>query len=74
MSTGEQISSKLFCIHFSINIFLLLCSFLLLIQSIFPLSRFYFDFGASLVVQLVKNLPAMKETQVRSLGGDDPRE
>ena len=28
--------------------------------------------GASLVVQLVKNLPATKETQVRSLGQEDP--
>ena len=29
---------------------------------------------ASLVVQLVKNLPAMWETQVRSLGWEDPLE
>ena len=29
---------------------------------------------ASLVVQTVKNLPAMQETQVRSLGGEDPLE
>ena len=29
---------------------------------------------ASLVVQLVKNLPAMKEIQVRFLGQDDPLE
>ena len=29
---------------------------------------------ASLVVQTVKNLPAMQETQVRSLGWDDPLE
>ena len=28
----------------------------------------------SLVAQLVKNLPAMQETQVRSLGGEDPLE
>ena len=27
--------------------------------------------GASLVAQLVKNLPAMWETQVQSLGGED---
>ena len=31
-------------------------------------------FGASLVVQLVKNLPAMWETWVRSLGWEDPLE
>ena len=29
---------------------------------------------ASLVAWLVKNLPAMQETQVRSLGGEDPLE
>ena len=28
----------------------------------------------SLVAQLVKNLPAMQETQVQSLGGEDPVE
>ena len=30
------------------------------------------DIWASLVVQLLKNLPATKETQVRSLGQEDP--
>ena len=30
--------------------------------------------GASLVAQMVKNLPAMQETQVRSLGQEDPLE
>ena len=30
--------------------------------------------GSSLVVQIVKNLPAMRETQVRSLGQEDPLE
>ena len=29
---------------------------------------------ASLVAQMVKNLPAMQETQVRSLGQEDPLE
>ena len=29
---------------------------------------------ASLVVQMVKNLPAMQETRVRSLGWEDPLE
>ena len=29
---------------------------------------------ASLVAQLVKNLPAVQETWVRSLGGEDPLE
>ena len=30
--------------------------------------------GASLVAQMVKNLPAMQETRVQSLGGEDPLE
>ena len=30
--------------------------------------------GASLVAQWVKNLPAMQETQVQPLGGEDPLE
>ena len=32
------------------------------------------DARAFLVAQMVKNLPAMQETQVQSLGGDDPLE
>ena len=32
----------------------------------------WLDFRASLVAQMVKNLPAMKETQVQSLGWEDP--
>ena len=36
---------------------------------------FYFIiFWASLVSQMVKNLPAMQETQVQSLGQEDPLE
>ena len=31
-------------------------------------------FGASLVTQMVENLPAMQETQVQSLGQKDPLE
>ena len=31
-------------------------------------------YGASLVAQAVKNLPAMQETQVQSLGWEDPQE
>ena len=34
----------------------------------------YVPRGASLVAQTVKNLPAMQETEVRSLGGEDPLE
>ena len=32
------------------------------------------NFEASLVAQVVKNLPAMQETQVQSLSWDDPLE
>ena len=34
----------------------------------------YDSAGASLIAQLVKNLPAMQETQVRFLGWEDPLE
>ena len=37
---------------------------------VYPLQYFW----ASLVAQLVKNLPAMQETWVRSLGWEDPLE
>ena len=32
------------------------------------------NYGTSLVAQMVKNLPAMQETQVRSLGWEGPLE
>ena len=38
-----------------------------------PLSR-YLALGASLVAEMVKRLPAVWETQVRSLGWADPLE
>ena len=34
----------------------------------------YMYYGASLVAQKVKNPPTMQETQVRSLGWEDPQE
>ena len=34
--------------------------------------QYNIKFWASLVAQLLKNLPAMQETWVRSLGGEDP--
>ena len=34
----------------------------------------YFELRASLVAKTVKNLPPMQETQVRSLGQEDPLE
>ena len=36
--------------------------------------EFFFFTGASLVAQLVKNLPAVQEIRVRSLGWEDPLE
>ena len=48
------------------------CLFTLLIVS-FVVQKFIF-IGASLVSQLVKNLPPMQETQVQSLGQEDPLE
>ena len=36
-------------------------------------SRYTYSW-ASLVVQVVKNLPAMQETQIKSLGQEDPLE
>ena len=43
---------------------------------VFPYLEFVYLrlIGASLVVQTVKNLPAMQETQVQSLGWEDPLE
>ena len=38
------------------------------------LSKITVIVGASLVAHMVKNLPAMQETRVRSLGGEDPLE
>ena len=52
-------------------------SFFFLITKHFSLSQFFFHslknifLGTSLVAQTVKDLPAMKETQVRSLGQED---
>ena len=34
----------------------------------------YWEYGTSLLAQLVRNLPTMQETQVRSLGQEDPGE
>ena len=32
------------------------------------------QYGKNLVAQMVKNLPAMQETQIQSLGREDPLE
>ena len=39
-----------------------------------PLKKMRYIYQASLVVQLVKNLPVMQETLVRFLGQEDPLE
>ena len=41
---------------------------------LFSFYKGYCTHGASLLDQTVKNLPAMKETQVQSLGREDPPE
>ena len=47
----------------------------LTIQKTKPLKwKFLIVQGASLVAQMVKNLPAMRETQVQSPGQEDPLE
>ena len=38
---------------------------------VFTYSKICLQLGASLVAQMVKNLPAMQETQVQSLGWED---
>ena len=38
------------------------------------MKRFYDQIPASLVTQMVKNLPVMRVTQVQSLGQEDPLE
>ena len=43
-------------------------------QAIFSLFSVIFTLWASLVAQMVKNLPAMWETWVQSLGWEDPLE
>ena len=43
-------------------------------QGEFQYTLFYTKPWASLVAQLVKNLPAMQETWVQSLGWEDPLE
>ena len=46
-------------------------------EAVKPLCPLTFNTGASLIAQLVKNLPAMQETQemwVQSLGWEDPLE
>ena len=37
-----------------------------------PIQNSYSKFGASLVAQMVKRLPALRETWVQSLGREDP--
>ena len=43
-------------------------------QSPFLTSLFSDTFWASLVAQMVKKMPAVQESQVQSLGGEDPLE
>ena len=42
--------------------------------AVIPLFRLLCPYMASLVAQMVKSLPAVRETQVRALGQEDPLE
>jgi len=72
---------RLFSVRLKSNLWTSLDNFL--IQRVFiqkhgnlpnNLGDLYYSFRASLVAQMVKNLPAMWETWVRSLGQEDPLE
>ena len=45
-----------------------------LFKNLFYMSNFNISFGASLIAELVKNLPAMQDTWVQLLGWEDPLE
>ena len=45
-----------------------------LVQEDFHINNYLWALWASLVAQRIKHLPAMPETQVRSLGWEDPLE
>ena len=68
------------CITTTINILTYFSSYLSIIKHLLDLRIFlilgcpYVELYASLVAQMVKNLPAMQETQVRSLDWEDPLE
>ena len=50
------------------------CGMLLLLLTFTKYFAVYLEYGHLLVVKTVKNLPAMQETWVRTLGGEDPLE
>ena len=52
----------------------LYCLALRIAQQFFFFFFFFCEIYASLVAQRLKRLPPMRETQVRSLGGEDPLE
>ena len=49
-------------------------NYLCLYLTLYLFCMCFYRFLASLVAQMVKNLPAMKENRVRSLGWEDPLE
>ena len=55
-----------------VNVFLN-CGFLM-VYAQYGIAGSYGGSGASLVAQLIKNLPAMQETPVQFLGWEDPLE
>ena len=43
-------------------------------ETLTPIPKKYLEYRASLMAQLVKNLPAMWDTWIQSLGWEDPPE
>ena len=72
-----EIRLPLFTDHPSKSILFLKCVLFLSLLEL-PIFNYYYYipllFRASLIAQSVKNLPAMQETQVQSLGREDPLE
>ena len=62
-------ASKIASITYNLLHVISTCNMLLL-----PTFEHLFTYQASLVTQMVKNLPVMQETQVRSLGWEGPLE
>ena len=60
--------------HLSLLNYLSIQNYLWSKKEYFPLTKYFSKYLAPLVAQTVKNLPAVQETWVRSLGQEDPLE
>ena len=73
---SSSFNESLFFVLFS-KLYIYIKLFLCIYDTFFNrrvLRRVIEGIGASLVAQRIKNLPAMRETRVRSLGWEDPQE